>query len=251
MNIPSLECANCGSKQIRRARYANWAERLRGIIGIHPFRCRRCTHRFSVSIWLFGKLRYAKCPRCLRLELTTWSRRYYKVGLGKNFLIAFGAQKYRCPSCRCNFVSFRPRKAMPKSGEQPEISGDKGSDQSDRDRDEDVTRSEAPPKPEHVAALDVRPPSMEDREPAEQPGLQNRVPVPQTVASAATQLSLASIENGVRLEPTQQMPEQAEPLGSASAARSSAPGRTAGKRARTRKKLNQESPEAASGLSNG
>lgn len=121
MNIPSLECANCGCKHIRRARYLNWGERLRGALGIHPFRCRKCSHRFLVSIWLFGKLRFAKCPRCLGLELTTWSRRYYKVDVQKNFLLAFGAQKYRCRACRCNFVSFRPRKAFQRPGEQQEI----------------------------------------------------------------------------------------------------------------------------------
>ncbi len=121
MNIPSLECANCGCKHIRLARYLNWGERLRGALGIQPFRCRACGHRFLVSIWLFGKLRFAKCPRCLGLELTTWSRRYYKVDWMKNFLLAFGAQKYRCKACRCNFVSFLPRKAFPRPGEQPDI----------------------------------------------------------------------------------------------------------------------------------
>jgi hypothetical protein len=112
VNIPSLECANCGSKQIRRARYVNWRERLRGILGIHPFRCRKCGHRFLISVWLFGKLRFAKCPRCLGLELTTWSSRFYRADFLKRSLVIFGAQKYRCTPCRCNFVSFRPRKAV-------------------------------------------------------------------------------------------------------------------------------------------
>jgi hypothetical protein len=92
---------------------------LRGMLGVYPFRCRKCMHRFSTSIWLFRKLCYAKCPRCLGLELSTWSRRYYKVGFLKGFLIVFGAQKYRCKVCRCNFVSFRPRKASLPSTEQP------------------------------------------------------------------------------------------------------------------------------------
>ena len=245
MNIPSLECANCGSKQIRRARYANWAERLRGVLGIHPFRCRRCTHRFSVSIWLFGKLRYAKCPRCLRLELTTWSRRYYKVGFLKNFLIAFGAQKYRCPACRCNFVSFRPRKATVKPGEQPEISADEAPHQTEGDRD--VAPSEAEPKREPLAVRDARQAASDDLKPAEQQDLPDQIPVPQVVPSAI-HLNLASIENGATPEVADQVPELIQP----SKVQSSAAGKTARKKTTTtRKKLKEPSPEGASGLSNG
>lgn len=242
MNIPSLECANCGSKQIRRARYASWAERLRGVLGIHPFRCRRCTHRFSVSIWLFGKLRYAKCPRCLRLELTTWSRRYYKVGFLKNFLIAFGGQKYRCPACRCNFVSFRPRKAAVKSGEQPEISTDKSPDQTDSDRD--AVGSEAPPKGEALAVRDARQAALDDLKPAEPQDPPDQIPVPQAVAPSLIQHSLASMETGA----TPEVANQVQP----SKARRSEAGKTARKKTTTtRKKLKEPPPQEASGLSNG
>ncbi len=250
MNIPSLECANCGSKQIRRARYHSWGERLRGILGIHPFRCRRCNHRFAVSVWLFGKLRYAKCPRCLRLELTTWSRRYYKVDFLKNFLIAFGAQKYRCASCRCNFVSFRPRKATVKFGEQPDNSADKPLNQPDDER-EDAGPAETPPEPEEVAVRHVQPTAPDDWRPAEQQGSPNPIPAPQPAASAPVQLSLASLEAGAAPEPTQLAPEQASPLEKAPKARDSAPRQSARKKTTTRKKLNQGlPPEEASSLSN-
>ena len=252
MNIPSLECANCGSKQIRRARYANLGERLRGILGIHPFRCRRCTHRFLVSIWLFGKLRYAKCPRCLRLELSTWSRRYYKVGFAKNFLIVFGAQKYRCPSCRCNFVSFRPRKATVKSDEQLESSADKGLDQTDADPDDDVAQPEVPPEPGEAAPRGVQQTAMDDGNSAEQQDSPDQIPVHQAVASEAIQLSLSSIENGATPEHIQVVPEQTPPLKSESKAPSSARGKTARKKTTARKTMNQEPPpEEASRLSNG
>jgi hypothetical protein len=246
VNIPSLECANCGSKQIRRARYANWAERLRGIMGIHPFRCRRCTHRVSVSIWLFGKLRYAKCPRCLRLELGTWSRRYYKVGFPKNVLIAFGAQKYRCPSCRCNFVSFRPRKATAKSGEQPEISPDKSLDQTDGDGH--AAPSEAPHRPEAVAVQNIRQAALYHLKPAEQPDCPHPATLPRAGAPSSIQFSLTSVENGATPEFTHQVPEPVRPA----RARRSARGKTARKNSTTRKKLLQEPPpEEASGLSSG
>lgn len=252
MNIPSLECANCGSNQIRRARYANWGERLRGVLGIHPFRCRRCGHRFLVSVWLFGKLRYAKCPRCLRLELTTWSRRYYKVDFLKNCLVVFGAQKYRCASCRCNFVSFRPRKATGKSGELPESSADKSLNHADAHRDNDVASAGVQPEPEEVAAPDVVKTAMDEGEAAKQQDSPNQIPVPQAAASNAIQLSLSSIENCAAPEPIQEVPAQTEPVRTLSKARRSASGKTVRKKTSTRKKSNQEpQPEQASGLSNG
>ena len=191
MNIPSLECAHCGSRQIRRARYLNWGERLRGVLGIHPFRCRKCTHRFLVSVWLFGKLRYAKCPRCLRLELTTWSRRYYKVGFIKTFLVVFGAQKYRCPACRCNFVSFRPRKAPANSGEQPSDVPGTGLNQSD---DDDAVKTEA--RQEETSLESVRPREMDDGKPAGQPDSTDRVPARLTAVAEPAHIRLTPFESG-------------------------------------------------------
>ncbi|MGC2662387.1 MAG: hypothetical protein WA324_30855 [Bryobacteraceae bacterium] len=111
MKVPALTCQRCGGRDVRRARTQSWPERIRTIAGIYPFRCRDCNSRFLLSIWLLSKLQYAKCPKCLRTELSTWSRKYYRAGLWASFLVTFGAQKYRCPACRCNFVSFRPRKS--------------------------------------------------------------------------------------------------------------------------------------------
>ena len=87
------------------------ADPLGAIFGIYPFRCRDCKHRFSANILLWSRLPYAKCPRCLRTDLQTWSRKHYNPGTFANFLITFGASKYRCAACRCNFVSFRPKRA--------------------------------------------------------------------------------------------------------------------------------------------
>jgi hypothetical protein len=92
---------------------------FRAAFGVYPFRCRDCNHRFSVSILLWSRLAYAKCPQCLRTDLGTWSRKHYKPGLLSNFLVTFGAQKYRCAQCRRNFVSFRP-KLPQEQGNEPE-----------------------------------------------------------------------------------------------------------------------------------
>jgi ubiquitin C-terminal hydrolase len=109
---PALECEQCGRRNIRRARFHNLSERFRAIAGVYPFRCRDCHHRFFAGVWLLSKMAYAKCPKCLRMDLSTWSRKHYNPGLLANFLITFGAQQYRCPQCRCNFVSFRPRRSF-------------------------------------------------------------------------------------------------------------------------------------------
>jgi predicted nucleic acid-binding Zn ribbon protein len=116
VKIQALECDQCGSREIRRARLQGFSERMRAILGIYPFRCRDCQNRFFVSVWLLSRLAFAKCPKCLRMELSTWSRRFYNPGVFANLLITFGGQKYRCSGCRCNFVSFRPRRVAGLSG---------------------------------------------------------------------------------------------------------------------------------------
>jgi DNA-directed RNA polymerase subunit RPC12/RpoP len=123
MKIPALTCEHCGGRDIRRARVQSWSERIQGLVGIYPFRCRECQRRFQLSIWLLSKLHYAKCPKCLRMDLSTWSRKYYRAGMWASFLVTFGAQKYRCTACRCNFVSFRPRKC---GASKPEADADPG-----------------------------------------------------------------------------------------------------------------------------
>ena len=40
------ECPHCGSKDIRNSRVQSDLDRLRGKIGLLPFRCRGCTRRF-------------------------------------------------------------------------------------------------------------------------------------------------------------------------------------------------------------
>lgn len=76
---------------------------------MYPFRCRDCGARFRADVLMLKRLLYAKCPRCLRLELTTWSRLNYASTRWETALVILGAQRYRCSGCRFNFVAFRPR----------------------------------------------------------------------------------------------------------------------------------------------
>ena len=53
---------------------------------------------------------FARCPRCYRQELTTWSEQYYRPGRWTTLLLRLCATPYRCSACRCNFASFKPCK---------------------------------------------------------------------------------------------------------------------------------------------
>ena len=83
----------------------------RMIVGIYPFRCLQCGDRFFADVWLLSKLAFAKCPKCLSLELTIWPDKTFRQGPMRNLLLTLGAHRYRCPACRHYVLSFRPRKA--------------------------------------------------------------------------------------------------------------------------------------------
>jgi DNA-directed RNA polymerase subunit RPC12/RpoP len=84
--------------------------------GNYPFRCLSCSHRFWGSIWMFSIWQYAKCPKCLGLELSVWPRRSYHLSLGSKLRLTLGGHPYRCARCRCNFVSFRPLARFAQNG---------------------------------------------------------------------------------------------------------------------------------------
>jgi hypothetical protein len=106
----TLLCPNCGSRNVRYSQLRTPRERLASLAGIRPLRCRECRQRFVVKVWDLADLPYARCPKCLNMTLSTWSPSHYHVTAGRGFKLFFGARPYRCETCRCNFVSFRPRK---------------------------------------------------------------------------------------------------------------------------------------------
>jgi DNA-directed RNA polymerase subunit RPC12/RpoP len=104
-----ISCPHCGSSSLRRSRRQSWIEYVNMIAGVYPFRCLDCNERSWIGIWLFSRLLYAKCPKCLGLQLGGWPKRHYHLSFWRNLLSTFGAHRYRCKRCRCNFLSFRPR----------------------------------------------------------------------------------------------------------------------------------------------
>ncbi len=102
-----LSCPKCGTREVRVSHRQTIFEVLRSLVGIYPLRCRRCRYRWETSVWSSGAWKYARCPRCYRQELTTWSEQYYHPPRWTLFLLRVGATPYRCAACRCNFASFR------------------------------------------------------------------------------------------------------------------------------------------------
>lgn len=105
-----LVCPKCGSREARLSQQRTIGEIFKAVVGIYPLRCRRCRARWETSVWAGGAWKYARCPRCYRQELTTWSEQYYNPPAWTKFLLSLGATRYRCAACRCNFASFKPCK---------------------------------------------------------------------------------------------------------------------------------------------
>src|SRR5580700_10110055 len=102
-----LACPKCGLRDVRVSHRRGFAEFLRALVGIYPLRCRRCNARWETSEWHSGDWRYARCPKCYRQQLTTWSEQYYNAPGWIILQLRLGATPYRCAACRCNFASFK------------------------------------------------------------------------------------------------------------------------------------------------
>jgi hypothetical protein len=105
-----LACPKCGTREVRVSHQRGIGEYLKSLFGIYHLRCRRCHDRWRTSVWAGAAWRYARCPRCYRQELSTWSESYYRPPQWTSMLLRLGATPYRCAACRCNFASFRPCK---------------------------------------------------------------------------------------------------------------------------------------------
>jgi hypothetical protein len=105
--VAFIACPSCGSSNLRSSQVRGSAEKFKSFFGFLPFRCRQCSERFTSTIWNLRVIRYARCPKCLRMELSTWSEQFYLAPLSTRLFLRMGATPYRCEFCRCNFASFR------------------------------------------------------------------------------------------------------------------------------------------------
>ena len=109
-----VSCPECNCKNVRMSRWRNRFEQTLDLCGVPTMRCVNCSHRWRHSLWRLREMLNARCPRCYRLELTTWEETYYHVPVLWRILTGLGAKKVRCKACRHNFVSFRFVKSVKK-----------------------------------------------------------------------------------------------------------------------------------------
>ncbi len=100
------ECPKCASRNLRISQSRGMVEHFKSFFGQCQFRCRHCNTRFEAGVLTISDWRYARCPRCYRTELSTWSEQYYHPPWKITTLLRIGATPYRCDVCRCNFASF-------------------------------------------------------------------------------------------------------------------------------------------------
>ena len=102
-----LTCPNCEGKRPRLSKIRGFKERLLSALGTYPVRCEECGHRFYDSVLRLTDALFARCPKCYRMDLSSWELKYYNPTSWSLFKLALGGRRLRCEACRCNFVSFR------------------------------------------------------------------------------------------------------------------------------------------------
>lgn len=100
-------CPSCNSRDVRVSQARSFVESLLELVGVYQVRCKQCRCRFRRSVWQPANFVYARCPRCYRMELSTWSAQYYNPPASTVMKLRLGATPYRCEYCRCNFASWR------------------------------------------------------------------------------------------------------------------------------------------------
>jgi hypothetical protein len=110
---------------LRDARARGFREFALSFLGFHPFRCRECEKRFLARPIGVRAVRWAKCPKCLRMDLGSWDPKHYRADWWADLQCWFGANRWRCEACRQNFVSWRPRRERYAARAGAENGGDK------------------------------------------------------------------------------------------------------------------------------
>ena len=106
-NPMAVACPECSAIDVRMSKGKNRFEQALDLFGVPTMRCLDCSNRWKHSLWRIHEIFHARCPRCYRLELTTWDETYYHVPRTWKIPSGLGAKKVRCKACRHNFLSFR------------------------------------------------------------------------------------------------------------------------------------------------
>ena len=106
----TVSCPQCGSRYLRPLPYRSLGEWIRSLLGTSRLSCGDCGLRFVARTWDWSFLRYARCPKCLRMDLGYWTEGQAKPTLFIKLWLRLGASPYFCQYCRYAFVSFRARR---------------------------------------------------------------------------------------------------------------------------------------------
>lgn len=108
----SLACPKCGSRFLRESRPRDTVERINRLRFIAPLRCLDCKTRFVTRTLILSDLLYARCPKCYRMDLNSWTGKTFDPPFFMSVKLYFGAMRWRCEYCRLNFASFRRRREV-------------------------------------------------------------------------------------------------------------------------------------------
>lgn len=105
-----IECPECGSSRVKTVGMGGFRDFVLLLSGAYRFRCSHCTAKFYHRPLGPKSVTWAKCPKCLRLDLSSWDIRMYRAPFRVRLKLWLGAHPWRCERCRHNFASFRARK---------------------------------------------------------------------------------------------------------------------------------------------
>ncbi len=108
----STACPKCGSRFLRESRPRDFSEKINRLRFVSPLRCMDCKTRFIARTLVLSDLLYARCPKCFRMDLNSWTGKTYEPPFFMGLKISSGAKRWRCEYCRLNFASFRQRKEI-------------------------------------------------------------------------------------------------------------------------------------------
>jgi C4-type Zn-finger protein len=105
-----MNCPVCKSKDARRSRRQYTADYLFSIVGVYPWRCRKCEARFYARLMTLTELLHAHCPVCGNPDLKRIAAEHVNGAL--SFLWRWmSIPAYRCEPCRHKYFSILPCRA--------------------------------------------------------------------------------------------------------------------------------------------
>lgn len=105
-----MTCPVCKSIDARRSRRHSLADHFLGLLGVYPWRCRKCEARFYARLMPLGDSLHAHCPICGNPDLKRISPEHVKTAF--SFAWRFlHVPAYRCDPCRHKYFSMRPHRS--------------------------------------------------------------------------------------------------------------------------------------------